>query len=139
MCLIDVKKIKRMEVTGYKIMVTSPYGLTARYGPHEKEFVYRPGLRYGSFYQELGRTRCSGYEPGFHAYKTLRDALLIGRYPAMQIESHIVIVRVTLHNVYASGLDDWCGTRNFPCWVGHYQTITKIYQPRELERYKNGI
>jgi len=22
---------------------------------------------------------------------------------------------------------------------GHYQTITKIYQPRELERYKNGI
>ena len=139
MCLIDYTPCKHKEKIGYKIMATTHYGLVALFGPWEEGHRFRVGYTYQSKCL-VDRRMTTPYEPGFNAYARLSDAVeeicFHGYNPD---RGRPVIVKVRLFDVHTKGRDISHSGRNMPCFVGRKQQILKIYQPRELERYRRKL
>ena len=76
MCLIDVKKVKIKSMIGYKVFNEYSPGDTFRGRYHDIRYkinmLYEAGLL-----NEIDSSRMARltYEPGFHFYKRLKDAL----------------------------------------------------------------
>lgn len=136
MCLISPKPCKHKEKICYKIMRTKPFGLISLWGPYDVKYRYKVGWIHQS--KPIPDDRMTiPYTYGFHAYARLGDALedSINRTNVI-VDSSIVVVRVRLFDIHTKGYSFLPPMRYVNCYVADKQQILKIYQPKELEKYR---